>query len=475
MAQKKTPREVVAAAALAVCGDKPRVITAEERRKINDRCVKLQIGRRSVGEWLVLLGYTSQKPARQHKKVKNLIARAFKDAQKIQDREQLRLHKEALIKALEEEAKKIGFPSPSWDHVTAIADDMAASPWPRIRGLPPGPVSEDELCKQVISFLMRARTEKEIRKKFGDTGMSHLAVLLKFPPDGFRMKEGHNEYREKTHYLEQIPGKHPVKPGKRVFKILHSKDDPDYVSVIFPKNLDFADSPRDNQLRILPIDTVWYGDHGCDLERFKEYLLYIASKPYVFAVLNGDIIGGSAYDKDTAVEKREELKQLLAPVAHKILWAQSGPLEKRMRKVDGVEPLANICEELGIFHTERPVRADVYWKFPTKPIEFYALHGRSQARKAGSKVNAIQDVVTDNNFPHFTILGHLQHGTTKGYTVRRIDPIQETIVEHTAYGIICPGFRVHRGSEGEKKGYPHPAMGTVGCWIDSNNGHHAGS
>ena len=118
--------------------------------------------------------------------------------------------------------------------------------------------------------------------------------------------------------------------------------------------------------------------------------------------------------------------------------------------------------------------AEAAWQ-PQKPIEFYALHGRSQARKAGSKVNAIQDVVTDNNFPHFTILGHLQHGTTKGYTVRRIDPIRETIVEHTAYGIICPGFRVHHGSEGEKKGYPHPAMGTVGCWIDSNNGHHAGS
>ncbi|MFA5853575.1 MAG: hypothetical protein WC866_00655 [Patescibacteria group bacterium] len=472
----KTPREVVAEFAAQVCGKPPKTITPDEKTKILEKCVRYKIGRRRVGECLRDLGYKQELPARQQPQILKMIARAFKAAQNPKNRNELTLLKDKLLAEIEDATKTLGIAKPSWDHVLEIARGISGLPqWPRATGLPPGPLSDDELRKQLTDFMVRARTEKEVKKKYGDRGLALLAGLVQTPPAGFRMKDGRNEWQEKTLYLEQILGKRVVKVGKRVFEIRHSENDIDYVSVIFPQSLDFADSPEDNQIRILPIDTVWYGDHGCDLERFKEYLLYIERKPYVFAFLNGDIIGGSDYTKDTAVLRRAELKELLKPVAHKILWAQSGPLERRMRRVDGIEPLADVCNDLKIHHTDRPVGADVYWKIPTKPIEFVALHGRSQARKDGSKVNALQDIVVGNNFPHFVVLGHLQEGITKSFTVRRRDPVNLTILEHTTIGIVCPGFRKHRGSDAEKKGYPSPAMGTVGCLIGADNSHKAAS
>lgn len=332
-----------------------------------------------------------------------------------------------------------------------------------------------DIAAQLQSFLARARTDKEIETKFGKAGLEALAALALKVPKGFRLKEGRNQYQEKTSYLEQIVFPGNVKVKKRIWTMRQSQNDPDYVAVQFPEDLDFTREKEKNALRIFPIDSVWFSDYLCDEERFDEYLRWLAEKDYAFAFLNGDIIGGHNYVKETAAHVRESLKRRLAPVAHKILWAQSGPLEARMAKIDGVEPLQVICRELGIHHTDRPVRADVYWKNPRKPIEIYALHGRSQARKDGAKANAIIDAVVNQNFPHFTVMGHLKEGMTNTMTVRRIDPIEMTIKEHTAYAIICPGFLKYEGSEAEKKGYPPPAQGTVAMIIYADNRHEASS
>jgi len=334
---------------------------------------------------------------------------------------------------------------------------------------------EQGLRDKLAEYLSRARTDKEVASKFGNEALAEMAKLGENPPKGYKLKEGRNEYQEKTSYLEKKEYAREIRVAKRIFGIRASDNDPDYLSVAFPPDLDFTKEKGKNALRIVPFDTVHFSDHLCDEDRFREYLQYVEKKPYAFAFLNGDIIGGHGYDEDTAPEIRDRLKRLLAPVSHKILWAQSGPLERKMAKIDGIEPLQAVCRELGIHHTARPVRADVSWKQPAKPIEFYAFHGRSQARKDGSKINAILDAVIGQNFPHFTVMGHVKEGMAHNLTVRRLNPVQFKIVEHSAYAIVCPGFLKHEGSEGELKGYPPPAVGSVVCIIDADNNHHASS
>lgn len=327
---------------------------------------------------------------------------------------------------------------------------------------------------QLIEFLTRSRTDGEIVAKFGKDALDELKLLAGSPPQGFNFCEGRNHFQEKTSYLERSISGREIKVEPRVWTMLHSENDPDYLAIIFPPELDFTKDQSKNALRIFPIDTVKYGDHRCDEDRFKKFLRYL-EKPYAFAFLNGAIIGGSGYDKISAVVIRDEFRRLLAPYAHKILWAQSGQHEQRMTRVDGVEPLQAICRDLGIYHTDRPVSADIYWKLPTKPIESYAIHGCSNARKDGAKANSARDIVMLQNFPHFTFVGHLQEGMSMTYTVRRLDPIKHKIKEQPANVIICPGFMKFEGSDAEKKGYPPPATGTVVAIIGADNTHKASS
>ncbi len=335
--------------------------------------------------------------------------------------------------------------------------------------------AEKTLRDKLVEFLSRARSDKEIVSKFDKDGLGELAGIAKNPPEGYRFLEGHNPFQEKTSYLERIVGSEAIKVGKRVFEIRHSENDPDYLAVIFPPELEFSDDPSESALRIFSIDSSYWGDHLGDQKLLLKFLQYLEAKPYAFAFLLGNNIGGSSYTKETAVEIREDFKRHLAPVAHKILFAHSGPLEARMARVDGVEPLHAISQELGIYHSDRPIMMDVYWKQAAKPIEWYCLHGQSQARKDGAKLNAIIDIAVTNNFPHYTVLGNLNEGIVNTLTARRLDPVEFAVKEYSAITVVCSGFKKYEGSLAEKKGYPPPATGTTVGIIGADGSHKASS
>ncbi|PJA89861.1 MAG: hypothetical protein CO137_02010 [Candidatus Magasanikbacteria bacterium CG_4_9_14_3_um_filter_32_9] len=325
-----------------------------------------------------------------------------------------------------------------------------------------------KMVEKVFVFLSRARTAESVKYKFGTIGLEIFQEFRDKNPDGFILKQGESPYGEVTYYFEQIVnGCVEVKP--RIFTIMQSENDRDYLGIIFPQDLDFSERKEDSAIRIIPIDSVTFGDHLCDLGAFKEVLRRLATKPYVFAFFNGNILGGSSYTEFTASDLRHEFKSLIAPVAHKILWAQSGNVEDSASNVDGVDPLRDVCLDLGIHHTVRPVRADVYWKDPLNPIEFYAIHGRSGAKKDGSKLNAILEVAKNQNFPHFTIMGHLEEAIVDDSVVYSADPTNNKIKESKSYLIICPGFRIYTGSVREIKGYTPPVSGRVECIIHSDN------
>ncbi|MCF6276608.1 MAG: hypothetical protein L3J07_02035 [Candidatus Magasanikbacteria bacterium] len=326
----------------------------------------------------------------------------------------------------------------------------------------------EKLVEKVFGFLSRARTLEAVESKFGEEGLKIFEEFQVNSPEDFTLKEGISSYQQKTYYFERVVNG-CVEVKERVFTVRHSENDNDYLAITFPQDLDFSKNLADSAIRIIPIDSVTFGDHLCDLEAFQQVLLRAATKPYVFVFLNGNIIGGSLYNKYTAEEYRRNLRNILAPVAHKILWAQSGDRENKYSKIDGIEPLRSVCRDLGIHHTFRPVRADIYWKDPMVPIEFYALHGRSGARLDGSKLNAVLKVTVNQNFPHFTIMGHLEEAIIDDAVVFSADPTNNRIRESIAYSIICPGFRKFAGSIREIKGYAPPVSGRVECIIYSDN------
>ncbi len=130
MSKKKTPREIVAAAASAVCGE-PRVITYEERREIDVRCAKQDVHAR-IGEHLRELGYGQPAPAREQSRILKLIETAFKQAAEIKDHEELRKREQVLLEEIRETTEDIGIPMPSWDTVKLIARTNAWPVWPNM-------------------------------------------------------------------------------------------------------------------------------------------------------------------------------------------------------------------------------------------------------------------------------------------------------------------------------------------------------
>lgn len=328
------------------------------------------------------------------------------------------------------------------------------------------------LDEKMDQFLARARTEDEFIHKFGEGSIETLKDRVANPPEGFVMKNGVNNFQQKTYYLSRVVvhkrGEQPA-IKKRVFSTMQSDNDPDYLAIIFPPDLSFTKDKEMEALKIFPIDSSYWGDHLCDKQRLIKYINWLESKPYAFAFLNGDNIGGTGYNKWTAADHCKSFSALLRPVAHKILWAQSGDLELNMQRIDGIDPLRHVCHELGIHHTDRPVMADIYWRSPMHPIEITAIHGRSNASQAGAMVNAVNKMAIAQNFPHFTVLGHLQAAHSEANTVRRLDPVNLTIKEHVAYSVIAPGFRRYEGSIQEKKGLPPKPKGTVVIKIKANN------
>lgn len=131
MSEKKTAREIVAAAASAVCGNKPRVITQDERRKIEDRCGKQGVWGRSLSEHLNGLGYKLPAPARQQPRILKAIETAFKQASEIKDADGVRKRKDALLDEIGKAAQEIGIAPPSWKLVTEIARASRWPPWPK--------------------------------------------------------------------------------------------------------------------------------------------------------------------------------------------------------------------------------------------------------------------------------------------------------------------------------------------------------
>lgn len=320
---------------------------------------------------------------------------------------------------------------------------------------------------QVIDFLKRARTDDEIVQKFGKNGLKEADLIAVQPPDGQRILFGQNGFQQRTRCLERVPGKF-VKPQARIFSLRVSNGDPAYIAIIFPQEQDFSD----DEIRIVPFDSVHFGSKTSDLKRFKSHLRYL-EEDHAFGYLNGNIFGAQGYTKHTAEERRAELRELLAPVAHKILFAQSGTSEERLTRVDGVEPLQAICQDLGIYHTDRPLSVDFYWKKKKSPIELYTIHGRSNAIEAGAKANLGEKIARNQNFPHFVVHGRLKEGRTGCITARRLDPIRLQVVEHPTFVLFCPGFEQFEGSNEEKKGKEYPAMGGVALIIKSDNTHHA--
>ncbi len=356
---------------------------------------------------------------------------------------------------------------------------------------PKNPWEPDALA----AFLAKKRTAKELEKHFGmplkEIEKKLLVAADKYELNSYRNSSGQHIFycREKTKSRGEVQA--------RVWQAFRPAEENDLneggsLLIKFPDNLDWR------QIRIFALAEAYVGSPLHEAKRFNGYL-GLGKHEYHHLIINGSIFAlpstseadalidakmtewekenddsdeddeGGAKKKPPRINKKDAKIQLLLelqnqvetklrPIAHKILWAHQGCTEERIERLLGFDPLENVCGILGIPYFKRPVIAVIAWMRRT--FSFYAIHGTTTAKKRGSMLNAICNLLDQFEMINFIIMSHQMSGMENVVPRRVRDRVNMRIVDKNQHLVITPSFRSYEGSVEERKGQPLPARGS---------------
>lgn len=313
----------------------------------------------------------------------------------------------------------------------------------------------------IVDFLQKPRTLKGIADHF-KIPLEEVSVLLKQDFEGMGICVKKNVFGQEIFYLRK---KIDLSMDfKRIWTSQTHAEKP-YLVINFPVN------PKWKKINIIPISDVGFGSLQCEEELLDEYIRWVLSEEQAFAFLNGDILApvprrGVPKEEYNPMEHAYRLLDKLAPIAHKILWAQEGDEEEKMYREDGIDPLREVCDILEIPYFSQPVYADVCWSGHI--FSFFCFHGRTAALLKGTKLNAVLRPRDFQEHTMFTVMGHAGDGMVKDVIRICQNPTSFKLEEKREYFIICPSFQRYWDSLRAKKGYAPLSRGVISCRLYSD-------
>jgi len=165
------------------------------------------------------------------------------------------------------------------------------------------------------------------------------------------------------------------------------------------------------RLEIVPLADFHVGDPGCRYDEIEKIVEYIAENENVYCILNGDLMNNAlktsvsdVYSEVlTPMEQLLRVRDLLAPIASKIICITNGNHEHRTWKTDGIDITALLAKELGVSDRYAPASAVVFLKFGLKNKQhgrkeqqmqytIFCNHGTGNGKRVGGKLNRLEDV-----------------------------------------------------------------------------------
>jgi hypothetical protein len=322
--------------------------------------------------------------------------------------------------------------------------------------------------KDLLEFLKEQKTAEEIASAFKLDNVAKITKLLPQKIDGHQLVEFRNQKGEKV-YLYYQPNVTPGRVEKKIWTPKFDAKDTSVILIKFPDNLDWR------EIRVAQLAESHIGTRYFDEKRFKEYIQWINKNPCVFVLLNGAILGippaGSREFKEYFVRKNQEiLINYLLPVAHKVLWAHQGCTEEKIERSLGFDPLEEVCQNLRIPYFKRPVNAEIAWK--KHHYSFFCIHGATNARKRGSILNAIHQLLESLDSIDFIIMSHPRAGYADYVARMKIIMEQLDIQFEPQHLILTPGFYIYEGSPEERKNGTIYPYGSTACilYADGHKG-----
>ncbi len=321
--------------------------------------------------------------------------------------------------------------------------------------------------KDFRSFLLKAKTFSEIKSRFGD--MTETLLEEKHP--GLNIFEQVNNFGEKIYILLPEVGledwRSKIKP--RIWSYHHSESlegpwKQPYQLIQMP---DEAFGGEDDEIIIAPIYDAHLGHYAHKREKLLAYIRWIEETPNVFTFLGGDF-EENALDDGRGMTYSQEIPpslqikrgcDLLAPIAHKILFVLSGNHEQRTEKKTNIDPSSVMASYLDIPHYAGPVYCSILGK--GRKWKFYAFHGNTNSQTKGGKLNAAGRPRRFTDFVHFFISGHTHDPMVNNETCLVEDPVLSRLTYQTQWIVTCPSFLGWENTYAYVAGWPPPGKGGV--------------
>jgi hypothetical protein len=320
----------------------------------------------------------------------------------------------------------------------------------------------------LIRLLAKGCTESEIVAK----GFN-LADARKVA--GYDLFETRNHDRELVYLLLPHVQKVALKPKVWTYRWAKDTDGSHqpYLMIQMP-------ATKWEKVKLVPLADVHFGSSASMVEKFREYVNYIAMNDNVFGFIGGDLFenshgdsnhGVSIYEQEIRPKSQvEQMVEILSPIAHKLLWAIPGNHEDRSRTRD-YDPIERLCEMLDIPYSYEPIFVDLLWKGHV--FSFHDQHGKCGGQTQGGKMNAAARPQEMQEHVMFTIMAHVHDGNVSRNSRICRDRVNFRLEFRKQYIIICPSFFKYFGSYASKEGYKPGSYGSISLDLFPNGQYHA--
>lgn len=193
----------------------------------------------------------------------------------------------------------------------------------------------------------------------------------------------------------------------------------DYISgelIYYAKKL----SPEFKQLELIPISDVHYGNHLHSPKHLKRTIDYIKDNENCYTFLNGDLCecatkaskGDIYQQKISPQSQRDDMIEMLRPIAHKVLGMTLGNHEARILNDTSIDICKDIAKALGVPYRPEGMLLKIMFgdnNNRTKGACYtywgYFTHGYGGARTTGAK-NAKVERTSTYIHADFYVMSH---------------------------------------------------------------------
>ncbi len=325
---------------------------------------------------------------------------------------------------------------------------------------------EDKLYDNIEAYLETGRTYRQLIEKFGEEVKQYLNPGPWGGKNLFKdiNKEGEHSFillPEPTNWVSPVQSKEwqyhiPVREGKQV----------PYQMIQMPDDVFELDGRYGKNFAIVPLFDVHYGSQGHREGKFQKYLKWITETPGLYVILGGDLMDnalddgrGMCYDQWVPPQSQlDDMTEMLAPIAHRVLTMFPGNHEWRTYKKTGIDISKILADRLDIPYHTGPVLMNIL--AGEHKFKIYAQHGFSRPASKGGQLNAAMKPMKFIDADFF-LSGHTHEALVSEDTIIREDADVGSIAFKSRWTVVAQSFMGWLDTYGYRAGYGPVAGGGV--------------